>query len=151
MAFPKGFLWGASSAAYQVEGAYLEDGKKESIWDYFSHEPGRMTHGEYGDIACDHYHHWREDVALMKKIGLKSYRFSIIITENGMAGMDWVSMDGKVHDMQRIDFLHRYLLALGKVIEDGVPVLGYHVYCDPATLMRFLFFLSICQSLRIAT
>lgn len=77
MPFPKDFLWGASSAAYQVEGAYLEDGKKESIWDHFSHEPGRIVHGETGDIACDHYHRWREDVALMKEIGLKSYRFSI--------------------------------------------------------------------------
>lgn len=77
MAFPKNFLWGAASAAYQVEGAYLEDGKKENIWDHFSHEPGRIMHGETGDVACDHYHRWREDVALMKEIGLKSYRFSI--------------------------------------------------------------------------
>ena len=77
MKFPKDFLWGASSAAYQIEGAYLEDGKKESIWDHFSHEPGRIAHGETGDVACDHYHRFREDVALMKEIGLKSYRFSI--------------------------------------------------------------------------
>ena len=77
MAFPKGFLWGAASAAYQVEGGYLDDGKKENIWDHFSHEKGRIMHGENGDVACDHYHRWREDVALMKKIGLKSYRFSV--------------------------------------------------------------------------
>lgn len=77
MAFPKNFLWGAASAAYQVEGGYLDDGKKENIWDHFSHQPGRILHGETGDVACDHYHRWREDVALMKDIGLKSYRFSI--------------------------------------------------------------------------
>lgn len=77
MRFPKDFLWGASSSAYQVEGAHLTDGKKESIWDRFSHEPGRMAHGETGDTACDHYHRWQEDVELMREIGLKSYRFSI--------------------------------------------------------------------------
>ena len=75
--FPKDFLWGASSAAYQIEGACLENGKKESIWDHFCREPGRIVHGETGDTACDHYHRWREDVVLMKEIGLKSYRFSI--------------------------------------------------------------------------
>ena len=77
MAFPKDFLWGAASAAHQVEGAYLEDGKKEGIWDHFAHQPGRILHGENGDVACDHYHRFRTDVALMKELGLKSYRFSI--------------------------------------------------------------------------
>lgn len=75
--FPKDFLWGAASAAYQIEGAYKEDGKGEGIWDHFSHEPGRIPHGETGDVACDHYHRFREDVALMKELGFKSYRFSI--------------------------------------------------------------------------
>ena len=75
--FPKDFLWGAASAAYQVEGAYLEDGKKESIWDRACRVPGRVAHGETGDVSCDHYHRFREDVALMKEIGLKSYRFSV--------------------------------------------------------------------------
>lgn len=77
MAFPKGFLWGAASAAYQVEGGYRDDGKGLNIWDHFSHQPGRILHGETGDVACDHYHRWREDVALMKEMGLKSYRFSV--------------------------------------------------------------------------
>jgi len=75
--FPKDFIWGAATASYQIEGAWNEDGKGESIWDRFSHQPYRINHGDTGDIACDHYHHMPEDVALMKALGLKSYRFSI--------------------------------------------------------------------------
>lgn len=77
MNFPKDFLWGAASAAYQIEGAWNEDGKGLNIWDVMSKNPGVMAHGETGDIAADHYHHWKEDVAMMKEIGLKTYRFSI--------------------------------------------------------------------------
>ena len=78
MSFPKDFLWGAASAAHQVEGAYLEDGKGLGIWDYFANEEkGHIAHGESGNVACDHYHRYKEDIALMKQIGLKSYRFSI--------------------------------------------------------------------------
>ncbi|WP_145508080.1 glycoside hydrolase family 1 protein [Yersinia alsatica] len=76
-AFPKDFLWGAASAAYQVEGAYDTDGKGPSIWDTFSHLPGTTYQGTNGDVAVDHYHRFREDVALMAEMGMKSYRFSI--------------------------------------------------------------------------
>lgn len=75
--FPDGFLWGAATAAYQVEGAWNEDGKGESIWDRFSHRAGTVRGGDTGDTACDHYHRWADDVALMQTLGLKSYRFSI--------------------------------------------------------------------------
>ncbi len=75
--FPDGFLWGAATAAYQIEGAAFEDGKGVSIWDTFCRQPGRILTGERGDVACDHYHRWREDVALMQHLGLQSYRFSI--------------------------------------------------------------------------
>jgi beta-glucosidase len=75
--FPDGFQWGAATAAYQIEGAWKEDGRGESIWDRFSHRPYMTQHGETGDVACDHYHRMPQDVALMKSLGLKSYRFSI--------------------------------------------------------------------------
>lgn len=77
MGFCKDFLWGAAAAATQIEGAWNEDGKGPSIWDTFGHKGGYIAHGETADVACDHYHRFREDVALMKEIGLKSYRFSI--------------------------------------------------------------------------
>lgn len=75
MSFPEGFLWGAASAAYQIEGAYDEDGKGLSIWDAMS--DGHVLHGDSARVSCDHYHHFREDVALMKRIGLQAYRFSV--------------------------------------------------------------------------
>ena len=75
--FPHDFLWGSATSAYQIEGAWNEDGRGESIWDRFSHTPGKVTDGDTGDIACDHYHHYEDDIALMRKLGLKAYRFSI--------------------------------------------------------------------------
>ena len=75
--FPKNFLWGAATSAYQIEGAWNEDGKGESIWDRFSHRPHTIRSGDTGDVACDHYHRMPEDVALMRALGLAAYRFSI--------------------------------------------------------------------------
>lgn len=75
--FPKNFLWGAASAAYQIEGAFDEDGKGPSIWDTFSKIPGKTFNGTNGDVAVDHYHRYKEDVRLMSEMGLKAYRFSI--------------------------------------------------------------------------
>lgn len=75
--FPKDFIWGAATASYQIEGAWQEDGKGESIWDRYSHIPGKISDGTDGDVGCDHYHRWREDVELIKKIGLQAYRLSI--------------------------------------------------------------------------
>jgi len=75
--FPSRFLWGAATAAYQVEGSPLADGAGPSIWHRFSHTPGRVANGDTGDVACDHYHRFREDVALMRELGLGAYRFSI--------------------------------------------------------------------------
>lgn len=75
--FPDGFLWGAATASYQIEGSPEADGKGESIWDRFSHSPGRIWDNDTGDIACDHYRRYREDVELMASIGLNTYRFSI--------------------------------------------------------------------------
>ncbi len=75
--FPSDFSWGTATASYQVEGARDEDGKGESIWDRFSHTAGRIVNGDTGDVACDQYHRYKEDVALMKELGLRGYRFSI--------------------------------------------------------------------------
>ncbi|MFF3464316.1 GH1 family beta-glucosidase [Streptomyces sp. NPDC001984] len=75
--FPPAFLWGAATSAYQIEGAVREDGRTPSIWDTFSHTPGRTAGGETGDIAVDHYHRYRDDVALMAELDLSAYRFSI--------------------------------------------------------------------------
>jgi|SRR5215469_1808867 len=75
--FPKGFWWGTATASYQVEGAWREDGKGESIWDRFSHTPGKVKNGDTGDVACDHYHRYREDIGIMRELNMKSCRFSI--------------------------------------------------------------------------
>jgi beta-glucosidase len=75
--FPEGFVWGAATAAYQIEGAAREGGRGASIWDTFSHTPGRTWAGDTGDVACDHYHRYPEDVALMSRLGLRAYRFSV--------------------------------------------------------------------------
>lgn len=76
LSFPSDFIWGAATAAYQIEGAAFEDGRTESIWDRFSRIPGKVRNADTGDIACDHYHLWEKDVELMKTLGLKGYRFS---------------------------------------------------------------------------
>ena len=77
MGFKKDFVWGAATASYQIEGAYDEDGKGRNIWDEFTHTEGKITDKSTGDIACDHYHRYKEDVRLMSELGLKAYRFSI--------------------------------------------------------------------------
>jgi beta-glucosidase len=77
MNFPSDFLWGAATASYQIEGAALEDGRGECIWTRFSHTEGKVKHGHTGDVACDHYHRYAEDVALMQTLGLHAYRFSM--------------------------------------------------------------------------
>ncbi len=75
--FPRNFAWGVATAAYQIEGAWNEDGKGESIWDRFSHSPGNILDGTTGDIACDHYRRFPEDIKLMQELGIKNYRMSI--------------------------------------------------------------------------
>jgi beta-glucosidase len=94
--FPTDFLWGAATASYQIEGGWNEDNKGESIWDRFSHTPGKITNNETGDIACDHYHHYPEDIALMRQLGLKAYRFSISwprVLPNGFGRINPAGLD----------------------------------------------------------
>ncbi len=75
--FPDGFVWGVATSAYQIEGGWNEDGRSPSIWDTFAKTPGKTKNGATGDVACDHYHRWPEDVALMRDLGIQTYRFSI--------------------------------------------------------------------------
>jgi beta-glucosidase len=103
--FPEGFLWGAATSAYQIEGAWNEDGKGESVWDRFAHTPGRIDGGNTGDIACDHYHRMRADVELMKELGLGAYRFSIAWTRIFPEGIGTVNERG-------LDFYDRLVDAL---------------------------------------
>jgi beta-glucosidase len=103
--FPPDFLWGAATAAYQIEGAWNEDGKGESIWDRFSHTPGKIEGQSSGDMACDHYHRFPDDIALMSRLGLKAYRFSIAWTRILPAGRGKINPPG-------LDFYDRLVDAL---------------------------------------
>jgi beta-glucosidase len=106
--FPTDFLFGAATAAYQIEGAAFEDGRTASIWDAFSREPGAVINGDNGDVACDHYHLYRDDVALMKAMGLQTYRFS--------TSWSRVRPDGGALNPKGVDFYKRLvdeLLAAG--------------------------------------
>src|ERR1700681_2860529 len=76
-AFPDDFLWGVATSAYQIEGALQEGGRGESIWDRFARKPGAIADGSDGSTACDHFHRYREDVALMRRLGVRAYRFSV--------------------------------------------------------------------------
>jgi beta-glucosidase len=77
LVFPPSFVWGAATAAYQIEGAAAEDGRTPSMWDVFAHTPGKVANGDTGDVAADHYHRYRDDVALMADLGIAAYRFSV--------------------------------------------------------------------------
>jgi beta-glucosidase len=122
--FPSEFLFGAATAAYQIEGAAFEDGRTASIWDHFSRIPGAVINGDNGDVATDHYHRYREDVALMKELGLQTYRFS--------TSWSRVRPDGGPVNQKGIDFYSRLvdeLLAAGVL-----PWLTLHHWDMPQAL-----------------
>ncbi|GAB9470947.1 Beta-galactosidase [Globisporangium polare] len=116
--FPEGFVWGTATASYQIEGATNEGGRGDCIWDAFSRTPGKVFHGDTGDVAVDHYHRYKEDVQLMKKMGLKSYRLSIAWPRIIPAGV------GKVNE-QGVDFYNRLI---DELIANGIEPLAtlYH-------------------------
>ncbi len=127
MSFSEGFLWGTATASYQIEGAVDEDGRGESIWDRFSHTPGMVVNGETGDVACDHYHRWEEDLELMAALGVKAYRFSIawpriFPTGRGAvnhAGLAWYDrLVDRLLDLGITPFPTLYHWDLPQVLED---------------------------------
>ena len=95
--FPTEFMWVAVTSSYQIEGTWNEDGKGESIWDRFSHTPGRIKNSDTGDVACDHYRRSAEDVALMEMLGLQAYRFSVSWSRVLPAGRGAVNPAGLGH------------------------------------------------------
>ena len=123
--YPPDFLWGAATAAYQIEGAWNEEGKGESIWDHFSHTPGKITNGDNGDVACDHYHRYPEDISLMRQIGLKAYRFSVSWPRILPAGSGIVNSAG-------LDFYDR--LVDGLLAANIEPFITLHHWDYPKVL-----------------
>ncbi|HYM84632.1 MAG TPA: family 1 glycosylhydrolase, partial [Candidatus Dormibacteraeota bacterium] len=108
--FPPGFAWGFAASAYQIEGAAAEDGRGASIWDTFSRQPGRIADGSTGDVACDHYHRYPEDVRLMADLGSRAYRFSVSWSRVLPAGTGAINQRG-------IDFYERLV---DRLLEAGV-------------------------------
>jgi beta-glucosidase len=126
--FPKDFRWGAATAAYQIEGAWNEDGKGESIWDRFSRTPGKIKNGDTADVACDSYHRWPEDIALLRAMNLSSYRFSIAWPRVQPAGSGPANSKGIDYYNRLVDallearirsFVTLYHWDLPQVLEDG--------------------------------
>jgi len=101
--FPDGFLWGMATASYQVEGAWNEDGKGESIWDRFTHTVGKVKGGATGDVACDQYHLYPQDIAILKRLNQKSYRFSIAWTRIQPSGTGAPNQKGLDHYSRLVD------------------------------------------------
>jgi beta-glucosidase len=106
--FPHDFLWGTATASYQVEGAGHEGGRSECIWDIFARKPGNVYAGESGEVACDQYHRYREDIALMAELGFKSYRFSIAWPRIIPSGRGKVNPEGIAYYRALCDELHKY-------------------------------------------
>lgn len=123
--FPEGFLWGAATAAHQIEGSPLADGAGPSIWTRFAHTPGMTVNGDTGDVACDHYNRWAEDVKLMRELGLTAYRFSVSWSRILPQGTGAVNQKG-------LDFYSRLVDAL---LENGIEPMPTLYHWDlPAAL-----------------
>jgi len=123
--FPKGFLWGAATAAHQIEGSPMADGAGPSIWTRFAHTPGMTLNGDTGDVACDHYRRWKEDVKLMADLGLQAYRFSVSWSRILPEGIGRVNQAG-------IDFYSRLV---DELLANGIePLLTLYHWDMPAAL-----------------
>jgi beta-glucosidase len=125
MRFPDDFLWGTATASYQIEGAVDEGGRGASIWDTFSHTPGKTYRGDTGDIACDHYHRLDEDLDLMSELGLQAYRFSVAWPRVQPSGSGAPNREG-------LDFYRRLVDGLRQ--RDIVPMLTLYHWDLPQAL-----------------
>jgi len=105
--FPGDFVWGTTTSAYQTEGAVREDGRGETIWDRFVHMPGKMQDGSTGDLACDAYHRYRDDIDLMRRIGVNAYRFSVAWSRIYPGGYGRLNGAGLDHYERVVDALRR--------------------------------------------
>jgi beta-glucosidase len=109
--FPDGFLWGVATSAYQVEGAVRDEGRGVSIWDTFSHTPGRTRHGDTGDVACDHYRRVEQDAALLAELGVSAYRFSVAWPRIQPDGTGPANRRGLDHYRRLVEVLHQHGIA----------------------------------------
>jgi len=122
LSFPAGFVWGAATSAYQIEGAVAEDGRGPSIWDTFSHERGSIVDGSNGDVACDHYHRFETDLDIMRDLGIRSYRFSISWPRIMPSGTGSVNVKGVDFYKRLIDGLHsRGIAAVATLFHWDLP------------------------------
>lgn len=123
--FPEDFYWGAATAAYQIEGAWNEGGRGQSIWDTYAHAPGNIRNGDNGDIACDSYHRYEEDIAYMKELGLRTYRFSISWSRVFPNGTGELNKEGLAYYHRLVD----------KLLENGIePFCTLYHWDLPQTL-----------------
>lgn len=123
--FPKDFIWGVSTSAYQIEGGWLEGGKGLSTWDIFTHTPGKILNEDEADVACDHYHLYEEDIILLKNLGVKAYRFSIAWARIMPTGYGEINKEG-------IDF---YSKLIDLLIENNIePWVTLHHWDLPSAL-----------------
>jgi beta-glucosidase len=123
--FPDGFLWGTATAAHQIEGSPLADGAGPSIWTRFAHTPGMTVNGDTGDIACDHYRRWKDDVALMRELGMQAYRFSVSWSRVLPEGIGRINQKG-------LDFYSRLV---DELLANGIePLLTLYHWDLPAAL-----------------
>lgn len=149
--FPNGFLWGSATASYQIEGSPLADGAGPSIWHTYSHTPGLIAGGDHGDVACDHYRRWSEDVAIMRSLALRAYRFSVAWPRVFPTGRGSINQPGLAFYDRLVDALLEaeiepmvtlYHWDLPQALEDeggwASPAIAEH-YADYAeTMMRTL-------------
>ncbi|MDP8243223.1 MAG: GH1 family beta-glucosidase [Candidatus Hinthialibacter antarcticus] len=146
--FPDNFTWGAATSCYQIEGAWQEGGKGPSVWDGFVHTPGKTLNGETGDVAADHYHRWREDVALMAQMGLKAYRFSISWPRIQPTGRGDANREGIKFYSDLIDALLEHNITPWATLHHWDMPLALQMECDgwlnPDSAKYFAEYAAIC-------